>query len=77
MEAQFNTGKYRGALFHLNFQANEKQRYLKKIRKHQTNSRILRNSESAGKIFAQQSQVLTSITKLLTNEEVRNRVSGN
>ena len=33
IELQFNTGKYRGALFHLNFQANEKKMYLKKLKK--------------------------------------------
>lgn len=33
MELQFNPGQFRGALFHLNFQANEKARYMKKIKK--------------------------------------------
>lgn len=53
MEQDFNTGRFRGALFHLNFQANERQRYMKKIKNNKTKNVVLRQSEEEGKLFAQ------------------------
>jgi len=41
IELQFNTGKYRGALFHLNFQANEKKQYMRKLKKYRHASKRL------------------------------------
>jgi hypothetical protein len=52
MEEEFNTNKYRGALFHLNFHASEKQRYLKKLRRLKKNASVIRDAELYGKLFA-------------------------
>jgi hypothetical protein len=51
-EDQFNTNKYRGALFFLNFHANEKQRYLKKLKKLKRNAKFIPESENLGRAFA-------------------------
>lgn len=53
IENQFNPGQFRGALFHLNFQAYEKQRYLKQIkRRQQAGIPALKNAELIGRNYA-------------------------
>ena len=72
VEDQFNTNKFRGALFYLNFHASEKSRYLKKLKKLKKNDKFIRESEQMGRVFARggdQGTLRRSMAQLVTDRE--------